>query len=98
MSKGYVIVQVSDIRDQDAYATYRNLAGKAVAAHGGRFIVRGGKAERIEGEGDCGRVVVIEFPSVEAAKGWYDAEDYQEALSIRLANSTGTLMIVEGAD
>lgn len=97
MSKGYVIVQVAEIRDPERYATYRDLAGKAVAAHGGRFIVRGGKAERIEGEADCGRVVVIEFPSVAAAKGWYDSAQYQEALAIRLANSTGTLMIIEGA-
>ena len=98
MSKGYVIVQVSDISNQDAYAVYRDLAGKAVAAHGGKFIVRGGKAERIEGEGDPGRVVVIEFPSVDAAKGWYASAQYQDALAIRLANSTGTLMIVEGAE
>lgn len=96
-AKGYVIVQVSDISDPDAYAGYRDLAGKAVTAHGGKFIVRGGKAEKIEGEGDCGRVVVIEFPSVAAAKAWYNADDYQEALAIRLANSRGTLMIVEGA-
>jgi uncharacterized protein (DUF1330 family) len=96
--KGYVIVQVSDISDHDAYAGYRDLAGKAVAAHGGRFIVRGGKAEKIEGEGAPGRVVVIEFPSVDAAKGWYSSAQYQEALAIRLAHSTGTLMIVEGAE
>ena len=96
MSKGYVIVQVSEITDQDAYAIYRDLAGKAVAAHGGRFLARGGKAERIEGDGDCGRVVILEFPSVEAAKDWYNSPEYQEALAIRVANSTGTLMIVEG--
>lgn len=97
IAKGYVIVQVSEIQDPAAYDIYRPLAGAAVAAHGGRFIVRGGAAERFEGEGPAGRNVVIEFPSVEAAQRWYQSPEYQEALKIRFAASTGTLVIVEGA-
>jgi len=96
-AKGYVIVQVSEIHDPDAYATYRPLAGKTVADHGGTFLVRGGNAERLEGEGECGRNVVLEFPSVAAAKAWYSSPEYQAALKIRLAASTGSLIIVEGA-
>lgn len=96
-AKGYVIVQVSEIQDPAAYDIYRPLAGAAVAAHGGRFIVRGGAAERFEGEGPAGRNVVIEFPSVEAARNWYQSPDYQDALAIRHAASTATLVIVEGA-
>jgi uncharacterized protein (DUF1330 family) len=94
--KGYVIVQVSDIHDPDAYATYRPLASETVARHGGRFLVRGGAAERIEGEGDCGRVVVLEFPSVAAAKAWYASPEYREALAIRLGASTAAVILVEG--
>ncbi len=97
MKKGFVIVQVSEIHDPEAYARYRPLAGETVARHGGAFIVRGGAAERLEGEGECGRVVVIEFPSVDAAKRWYNSPEYQDALAIRLAASIGSLMIVEGA-
>lgn len=96
-AKGYVIVQVSEIHDPDAYATYRQLAGKTVADHGGTFLVRGGNAERLEGKGECGRNVVLEFPSVAAAKAWYSSPEYQAALKIRLAASTGSLIIVEGA-
>ena len=96
-AKGYVIVQVSDIFDPEAYATYRPLAGKAVAEHGGTFLVRGGTAERFEGSGECGRNVMLEFPSVAAAKAWYNSPEYQEALKIRLAASTASLIIVEGA-
>jgi len=96
-AKGYVIVQVSAIHDPAAYETYRPLAGASIAAHGGRFIVRGGEAERLEGEGPAGRNVVVEFPSVAAAKAWYNSPEYQEALKIRLAASIGSLVIVEGA-
>lgn len=95
--KGYVIVNVSEIHDPAAYETYRPIAGATVAAHGGRFIVRGGDAERFEGEGPAGRNVVIEFPSLAAAKAWYASPEYQDALKIRLAASTGSLLIVEGA-
>ncbi len=96
-AKGYVIVQVFEIHDPEAYAIYRPLAGETVAQHGGTFLVRGGSAERLEGKGDCGRNVVLEFPSLVAAKSWYNSAEYQEALKIRLAASTGSLMIVEGA-
>lgn len=95
--QGYVIVQVSAIHDPAAYETYRPLAGASIAAHGGRFIVRGGEAERFEGDGPAGRNVVVEFPSLAAAKGWYNSPEYQEALKIRLGASTGSLVIVEGA-
>lgn len=95
-AKGYVIAQIAEIRDQVSYARYRELTQHTVAKHGGRFIVRGGKAERIEGAGDCGRVVVIEFPSVARARAWYESAEYQEALALRLAASTGTVMLVEG--
>ena len=95
-AKGYVIVQVSDIHDPECYATYRPLAAETVAAHGGTFLVRGGTAERFEGAGDCGRNVVLEFASLAAAKAWYNSPEYQEALKVRLAASTGSLIIVEG--
>ena len=54
-SKGYVIAQIHEIRDQETYSRYRALTQQTVAAHDGRFVVRGGKAERIEGSDDCGR-------------------------------------------
>jgi len=96
-AKGYVVVQITEISDLDAFSIYRPLAGETVAQHGGEFLVRGGPAERLEGSGDCGRNVIIEFPSVAAAKAWYNSPEYQEALKIRLAASTGSLIIVEGA-
>ena len=85
-----------EVTNPAAYDTYRPLAGASVAQYGGKFVIRGGKAELIEGLREPARIVVIEFPDTAAAKRWYDSPEYQEALKIRLANSTGRLLLVEG--
>jgi uncharacterized protein (DUF1330 family) len=92
----YVVAEV-EITNPSGYENYQPLAGASVAQYGGRFVVRGGKAERIEGSGPAPRLVVIEFPDVEAAKRWYNSPEYQSALPVRLANSKGQVFIVEGA-
>lgn len=91
---------IADLRVTNAagYEPYRPLAGASVAHFGGRFIVRGGKADLLEGAPAPERVVVIEFPDADTARRWYYSEEYQQALKIRQANSTGRLMLVEGAD
>lgn len=91
----YVLVEVR-VTNPEPYAGYRDLAGASVARHGGRFLVRGGAVTPLEGDWNPQRLVVIEFPSVEAATAWYHSDDYQEALKIRLANSVGKALIVEG--
>ena len=73
------------------------LAGASIAQYGGKFLTRGGKTELLEGSPDPARVVVIEFADMAAAKRWYDSPEYQEALKIRLANSRGRVLLVEGA-
>jgi uncharacterized protein (DUF1330 family) len=91
----FVIVEVT-VTNPEPYAAYRDLAGASVARHGGRFIVRGGAVTTLEGDWNPQRIVVIEFASVDAAKAWYFSDDYQEALKVRLANSVGKSLIVEG--
>ncbi|BCS35913.1 hypothetical protein TBR22_A51480 [Luteitalea sp. TBR-22] len=91
----YVIVEVT-VTNPEPYAGYRDLATASVARHGGRFLVRGGQTTTLEGGWQPERFVVIEFPSVEAARAFYYSDDYQEALKVRLANSTGRAFIVEG--
>lgn len=91
----YVLVEVH-VTNPEPYAAYRDLAGASVARHGGRFLVRGGAVTPLEGGWQPQRLVVIEFPSVDAAREWYFSEDYQTALKIRLANSVGKALIVEG--
>ncbi len=91
----YIIAEV-EVTNPAGYETYRPLAGASVAQYGGKFIVRGGKAELVEGTQQPARIVVIEFADTAAAKRWYNSPKYQEALKIRLANSTGRVLLVEG--
>ena len=92
----YVIFDIH-IDDADAYAPYRGPAGAAVEAHGGRYLARGGATDVLEGEWDVDRLVIVEFPSMEQARAWYDSPEYQEVAPIRQAASRGRGVIVEGA-
>jgi len=78
------------------YDEYRSRTQPIVEAHGGRFLVRGGTVHPLEGAEDIERVVVIEFPSVEAARTFYDCADYQRILPARTDNSATDMFIVEG--
>ena len=91
----YILAEV-EVTNPAGYESYRPLAGASVAQYGGKFVVRGGKAELIEGAKEPARIVVIEFPDTAAAKRWYNSPEYQEALKIRLANSIGRVILVEG--
>ena len=93
----YVIAHVA-INDPDAYTGYTSRVPATVAAHGGRFLVRGGETTIMEGEMPRDRHVVIEFPDRAAAEGWYNSLEYQAILPIRQANSDGILMISDGHD
>jgi uncharacterized protein (DUF1330 family) len=92
----YVIADI-DVQDPDAYARYRELSGPSVARHGGRFVVRGGEHETLEGDWQPHRLVLIEFDDVDAARAWWDSDDYREAAGVRRSASTGSLVLVEGA-
>jgi uncharacterized protein (DUF1330 family) len=92
----YIIAEV-EITNPTGYELYRPLAGASITQYGGKFVVRGGEAKRLEGAGPAPRLVVIEFPDAEAARTWYNSPEYQSALPLRLANSKGQVFIVEGA-
>ena len=91
----YIVAEI-EVTNPAGYEAYRPLAGASVAQYGGIFRVRGGKAELLEGAKEPARIVVIEFPDGAAARRWYNSPEYQEALKIRLANSTGRVVLVEG--
>ena len=93
---GYVIFDIR-ITDPDAYGPYRERAGATAEAYGGRYLVRGGATEVIEGDWDPERVVVLEFPSVDRAREWYRSPEYQEIAPIRQGASESRGLIVEGA-
>jgi uncharacterized protein (DUF1330 family) len=92
----YVIADI-DIHDQDAYREYSALVPDTLRPYGGRFLVRGGAFETLEGDWRPRRVVVLEFPSAEQARRWYGSQEYAAPLAMRHRASTGKLVLVEGA-
>ena len=78
------------------FSEYRKAVPATLEAFGGKFIVRGGKLKLLEGEWPHSRLVIIEFPSREAAEGWYKSPAYQKIIGLRLSSTVGNLIIVEG--
>ena len=93
----YVIADVRAVRDQDALVEYRRRNTDAVANHGGRFVIRGGEVELLEGAWDTLRMVVIEFPDVDAAHAWWASDEYAPLKELRRAASDTNIVLVEGA-
>jgi len=95
--KAYSIVQI-EVTDPATYEAYRKEVMPTIAAFGGKFLVRGGKMTKLEGDWPFSRTVVIEFPSREAAEGWYHSPAYQKLLPLRLKASRGNFIIVDGVE
>jgi uncharacterized protein (DUF1330 family) len=92
----FVIVEVS-IQDYKEYEEYKKLTPAAVAAYDGRFVVRGGQAETLEGDWQPERMVVLEFPTVARAKEWWHSEVYAKAKVIRQKAAKTKMIVVQGA-
>ena len=93
----YVIAEIA-VHDQEIYEQYKPAAAASVVAHGGTYKVRGGSVDSLEGDPVVGRVVVLEFPSFEAAQNWYRSEDYRAALPLRQEAADSRVFIVEGTE
>jgi uncharacterized protein (DUF1330 family) len=91
----YLIVE-TDIHDPEQYERYKAASPGAVAAGGGRFLVRGGELAVLEGDWQPKRLVVLEFESLEAAKRFYESEQYQEAKRLRDGAADLRMVAVEG--
>lgn len=91
----YLIVRVR-VDDAQAYQEYMKHTPRIIHAHGGKMVVRGGAVETLEGTEETRRLVIIEFPSMEAAKGFYFSNDYQKAKAIREGGGEGQFVVVEG--
>jgi uncharacterized protein (DUF1330 family) len=92
---GYIIVQIR-VHDAVQYERYKQLAQDSVAAYGGRYIVRGGAAETLEGSWSPARLVILEFPSVSAARDWWHSPEYAEGKALRHAVASSEMLLVEG--
>jgi uncharacterized protein (DUF1330 family) len=91
----YLIVE-TDITDPEQYEQYKAASPSAVAAGGGRFIVRGGELAVLEGDWNPTRLVVLEFESLEAAKAFYESPEYQSAIKLREGAAHLKMVAVEG--
>ena len=91
----YIISDVT-IRDREAFEAYRTRAAASIAAHGGRYLVRGGDVETLEGNWQPAPLIVVEFPDIETARRWYRSDEYAAALEFRDAALGRNLILVEG--
>ena len=91
----YVIADV-DVHDPVGFEEYRGLVGATIEKYGGRYLVRGGKSEVLEGAYEVHRVVVLEFPSYERAKEWYNSAEYAPLIAMRQRAAKTNVVTVEG--
>ncbi len=92
----YVIAQL-EVTDPVAYEKYKVASPPTIAAAGGRYIARGGGLTALEGAHDGRRVVILEFPTVDAAKGWYNGDGYKAARELRKTCARNvTFLLVPG--
>jgi uncharacterized protein (DUF1330 family) len=90
------LLSTIEIKDSAGYEEYRKLVGGPLAQYGGKFLVRGGEVEYLEGEWRPKRVVVVEFESLEKARAFYHSPEYAEAMKIRQRTSVSSVLIVQG--
>ena len=91
----YLVVEIT-VKDAVTYERYKQLAPPSIAAYGGRYLVRGGKTETLEGEWQPARFVILEFPSVQQARAWWESPEYAEAKALRQASADTEMILVEG--
>ena len=93
----FVIVEI-EVRDPEAYETYRSLVPASLDAYGGKFIARGGATESLEGDWTPERIVVLEFPSLERARQWWASPEYRDAKAIRMRAARTRMIAIEGVE
>jgi uncharacterized protein (DUF1330 family) len=91
----YIIADVQ-VTDSEQYEEYRKQVPAIIAAHGGRYLVRGGRVERLEGEFTPARLVVLEFPTIEALRAFYRSPEYAPLIAMRQGSARSSLIAVEG--
>lgn len=92
----YFIVDL-EVTDPAGFEEYRKQVPATIARYGGRYVVRGGSHQTLEGDWHPRRVVVLEFPSLEQARRWYDSEEYRGPKALRLKTARTNVVLVEGA-
>ena len=91
----YVVVEI-EVQDPSRYERYKQLAPPTIAAYGGRYLVRGGVCETLEGDWRPPRFVILEFPDLDRARAWWGSPEYAEGKALRHAAATSRMLLVEG--
>ena len=95
--KGYVVMD-AEIIDTDAYSEFVKKSSEAIAAHGGRALVRTSSIEAVQGDWALKRLVILEFDSLESAKGYINSAEYAAIDDLRRRATRASIVVVEGAD
>jgi uncharacterized protein (DUF1330 family) len=91
----FVVLDV-EVQDSKVYEQYKELAPPAIAAYGGRYLARGGRTETLEGTWKPYRLVILEFPTSEKARAWWDSREYAAAKKLRQACARTEMVLIEG--
>ena len=91
----YVVVDL-EIVDTEKFERYRQLVPATIEKYGGRYMARGGKVETLEGSWSPKRFVLLEFPSIDRARAWYDSVEYAEPKALRQSCTRSKIIVVEG--
>ena len=91
----YVVVQIA-VEDPVRYERYKHLAPPSIAAYGGRYVVRGGACEILEGTWQPPRLVVLEFPTAAQARAWWNSPEYAPAKALRQQCAQTEMLLIEG--
>lgn len=91
----YIVLNVT-VRERETYDRYKQLAAQSVAAYGGRYLVRGGTSETLEGQWQPSRFVILEFPTLMQARAWWMSPEYGPAKALRQSCADTEMVLVEG--
>lgn len=92
------ILAIIDVTDPEGFAAYRNLVAPNIAAAGGRYRIRGGAVQVLEGTFQPQRLVMLEFDSREAALAWYESDSYAPIRALRHRSARTDVILVDGVD
>lgn len=92
----YLIVDIAEVLDAEAYAEYRGRVSPGIEAAGGRYLARGGALDLLEGDWKPNRVVVVEFPSMKEAQEWWKSPGYAELKALRQRSTRTQMILVDG--
>ncbi len=93
--RAYVVVEIT-IHDPQTYERYKDLAPPSIARYGGKYLVRGATTTTLEGTWSPKRFVMLEFPTADAARAWWNSSEYAPGKALRQKSATTQMLLVEG--